>query len=444
MGCRFYKRGRTGGQGGRGFVTLMRGIAAVILAGLATGCMQSRVLVDAPTLYVSQGTYPDAELPAQLRTTQAELFFVTDRLAQRSSEKLSYSADRSASMALGVVDVEYGSDVSWEELKAASASARRDRSIPLRVTDVEEIVRFPETPLPFHSVNGRLVALDGPAREYRAAQAAFVAAIRSRLRDAPRKEIFLFVHGFNNDFDDAALSLADVWHFSGRVGVPIFYTWPAGNGGLFGYFKDRESGEYTVFHLKEFLRTLSLIDEVEAVHILAHSRGTDVTTTALRELVIELRAKGQDPRHVLKVENLIMAAPDLDFGIVRQRLMAERFGPAIGQITVYMNQGDSALGLSQRLMAGQRFGRLGVEDLGSGERAIFSRIRNVNFIDVESQTDGIGHGYYRRNPEVLSDITIAVRERARPGTPQRPLEPIEINFWRLPAGYPQQRTVAVQ
>ena len=423
---------------------VIRLVSMLILAGLAASCTQGRVLVDAPTLYVAQGVYPDVELPVELRTTEAELFFVTDRLAQQRGDGLTYSADRSASMALGVVDVEYGSDGSWEELKAASASARRDKAIPLRVTEVEEIVRFPETPLPFQSVDGRLVTLDGPAREYRAAQAAFVSAIREKLRVAPRKEIFLFVHGFNNDFEDAALSLADVWHFSGRVGVPIFYTWPAGNGGLFGYFKDRESGEYTVFHLKEFLRTLSLIDEVDAVHILAHSRGTDVTTTALRELVIEMRARGQDPRKVLKVENLIMAAPDLDFGIVRQRLMAERFGPAIGQITVYMNRGDSALGLSQRLMAGQRFGRLGVEDLGSGERSIFSRIRNVNFIDVESQTDGIGHGYFRRNPEVLSDITITVRERARPGTPERPLEHIDINFWRLPEGYPLQRTVRLQ
>jgi len=414
-----------------------RAIPVLLLIALTvTACASGRVLVDSPILYVAEGSYPDEELPADLRSTTAALFYVTDREPVRGSGGLGYSADRSASMAFGQVDVTYGDDTSWEDLKAASAAADRGASIPLRMNDVREIVRFPETPLPFRSVNGRLTPLPEPARQQRTAEARFIDAVAAQLRKTPRKEVLLFVHGFNNRFEDAALSLADVWHFSGRVGVPIFYTWPAGNGGLFGYFKDRESGEYTVFHFKEFLRTLSKVKELEAVHILAHSRGTDVTTTALRELVIELRAKGEDPRRVLKIANLILAAPDLDFGIVRQRLIAERFGPAIGQITVYMNRGDSALGLSQRLMAGQRFGRLRVDDLGPGEREIFSRIRNVHFVDIEGQSDGFGHGYFRRNPEVLSDIAIAIREQVPPGTPERPLQPIDVNFWSLPAGYP--------
>ena len=414
-----------------------RAILPILLtAFVLTACASGRVLVDSPTLYVAEGSYPDEELPADLRSTEAQLFYVTDREPVPGPDRLGYSANRSASMALGQVTVSYGGDESWEDLKVASATANRSNSIPLRIEDVSEIVRFPETPLPFRSVGGRLAPLPEPARLQRAAEARFIDAIAAQLRRTPRKEVVLFVHGFNNSFEDAALSLADVWHFSGRVGVPVFYTWPAGNGGLFGYFKDRESGEYTVFHFKEFLRALSKVPGLEAVHILAHSRGTDVTTTALRELVIELRAGGQDPRKVLKIANLILAAPDLDFGIVRQRLIAERFGPAIGQITVYMNRGDSALGLSQRLMAGQRFGRLRVDDLGPGEREIFSRIRNVQFVDIEGQSDGFGHGYFRRNPEVLSDIAIAIREQVPPGTPQRPLQPIDINFWRLPVGYP--------
>jgi len=45
----------------------------------------------------------------------------------------------------------------------------------------------------------------------------------------PRKEVFIFVHGFYNDFNDAAFTLAELWHFVGRVGIPILYTWPAGH-----------------------------------------------------------------------------------------------------------------------------------------------------------------------------------------------------------------------
>ncbi|HIG43788.1 MAG TPA: alpha/beta hydrolase [Gammaproteobacteria bacterium] len=37
------------------------------------------------------------------------------------------------------------------------------------------------------------------------------------------------MHGFSLEFHEAALNLADVWHFIGRHGLPIFYSWPAEN-----------------------------------------------------------------------------------------------------------------------------------------------------------------------------------------------------------------------
>ncbi|MDP3960991.1 MAG: alpha/beta hydrolase, partial [Pseudorhodobacter sp.] len=164
----------------------------------------------------------------------------------------------------------------------------------------------------------------------------FQAAVAAELRQAARKEVVVFAHGFRNDFNEAEASLASIWHYSGRIGVPILYTWPAGNPGLFGYFKDRESGEFSIYHLKEFLRMLAAIPELEHITIIAHSRGSDVTTSALREMVIAERAAGRVPLETLKISNLILAAPDLDFGVMRQRLIAERFGAAFGQVTVYL------------------------------------------------------------------------------------------------------------
>ena len=91
--------------------------------------------------------------------------------------------------------------------------------------------------------------------------------------------------------------------------MPIAYSWPSGSGNLFGYFTDRESGEFTVYHLKETIRLLSYMAEVENIHILAHSRGTDITTTALRELVIETRASGKDPLTTLTVSYTHLTLP---------------------------------------------------------------------------------------------------------------------------------------
>ena len=55
--------------------------------------------------------------------------------------------------------------------------------------------------------------------------------------------------------------------------------------------------------------------EIEKIHVAAHSRGTDIATTALRELIIETRAKGLDPRAHLKIENLVLSAADIDVDI---------------------------------------------------------------------------------------------------------------------------------
>lgn len=402
---------------------------------LLAACAPTRDLVATPTLFAAKGKYPDTEIPSRMRTTSPTLFFVTDRQADSDGE---YSAARSSSMAFGSVDVTYGDNISWQQLATLSAAEKRAHSVPLHFGKASEIARFPATPLPFSVTAGKIRTLSAPKFEYDLKKATVHRRLSAELRGANRKDIILFVHGFNNTFRDAAFGLADIWHFTGRVGVPVFYTWPAGNGGLTGYFKDSESGEYSIYHFKETIRILSQTPGLERIHIVAHSRGTDVVTTGLRELVIEHRARGQNPRKTLKVQNLILAAPDLDFGIVRQRLIAERFGPAMGQITVYLNQTDGALGLSQRIAAGKRFGRLTIDDLGAEEKAIFSRIKNVHFVDIPDVKGVVGHAYFRENPDVLSDIAIAIRHGAAPGDDIRPLENVAINFWELPETYPYQ------
>ena len=118
---------------------------------------------------------------------------------------------------------------------------------------------------------------------------AFVAAMASAGPPPPDLNPIIFVHGYNNDFTDSVRTIGNLWHFMGRQGVPIAYTWPAGAGGLAGYTTDRESCEFTIFHLKTFLEDLAADPEIEKIHILAHSRGTDVSVTAVRELAIAAR-----------------------------------------------------------------------------------------------------------------------------------------------------------
>ncbi len=408
--------------------------ALTIFMGLSA-CSPVRVLAPTPNIFTS-GAYPQSEISQGYRTAEAPVFFITDRNATHQGGALSYGNERSSSMAFGASTVAFGKDQNWQTLSAASGQRTRAKKLPLNIIENEEILRFEPTPTQFRVVNGKPVKLPEAVVSYNRKRAAFQDEIREQMRIAGKNEVIIFVHGFNNSFEDGVFSLSDIWHFSGRNGVPIAYSWPAGAGGLFGYFKDRESGEFTVFHMKELLTQLSEIPELRKIHIVAHSRGTDVTTTALRELIIAVRSQGKNPKTVLKIENLIMAAPDLDFSVVRQRLIAEGFGASVGQITVYMNRGDTALGISQRLMAGQRLGKLISGDLKPAEREIFEEVKTVNFINVEGVRGLTGHAYYRTNRNVLSDIATIIRQSAVPGSPSRPLDRIDGNFWNMPSEYP--------
>ena len=105
----------------------------------------------------------------------------------------------------------------------------------------------------------------------------FLEHLAARLAKTPRKEVFIYVHGFDNTFEDAVRTAGEMWHFLGREGVPICYTWPAGVGGIFGYEYTLVSTQFTVYHFKQTLRLIASCPEVEKVHIIAHSRGTAVT-----------------------------------------------------------------------------------------------------------------------------------------------------------------------
>jgi len=406
----------------------------VTLIGISA-CSPARVLAPTPNVFTNDA-YPQNDIPSAYRTTQPSIFYITDRNSEMSDGVQTYGTDRSSSMAFGVSTVSFGKGQNWQSLSDASGQIERNEKIAFNIVENREILRFDKTPTPFEVVNGRPVQSPEAVASYNRKRTLFQNQIREQMRIAGKSEVVIFVPGFNNSFEDGVYSLADIWHFSGRRGVPIVYSWPSGAGGLFGYFTDRESGEFTVFHFKEFLKQLSQIPELEKIHIVAHSRGTDVTTTTLREMIIAVRNQGKNPKTTLKIENLVLAAPDLDFAIVRQRLIAEGFGAAIGQVTVYMNRGDSALGISQRLMAGQRFGRLTQGRLKEADRDIFSEVKTVSFINVEGVKGLTGHAYYRTNPNVLSDIGTIIQQSARPGSPSRPLKHVQGNFWSMPSKYP--------
>lgn len=411
-------------------------LAALVLALVAlTGCASPTRLSPPPNLYSAGTPYPDAELVASLRSPTADLIYVTDR-KPLEAQPGRYGAERSASVGIGVISVQIGRDVSWGDITLSSQQAEiAPQRLSLYVTKVDERVRLPATPVPFSASEGIMQESATARKEYDDATAAFRDLVVQRLKFTGQSEVLLFVHGFNNSFEDAAYSLLDIWHYSGRTALPIAFSWPSGSNNIFGYFTDRESGDFSIFHFKELIRQLRDIPEIRRINIVAHSRGADIATSGLRELVIEARAAGLSPTALLKIDNLILAAPDLDIGVVEQRLVAEKFGPAFGQITMYANPNDTALGISQIVNLGTRFGRSRPEDLSDRVAEVFRGVHNVSFINVEGVTGFVGHSYFEEHRGVLADIVAVLATNSTPGSVTRPLTHVKGNFWTLPQDY---------
>lgn len=411
------------------------------LAVLLASCGCQRYLVATPNLHLHRDFCHTFDVcPPGSQTPDMEVIYATDRASDKDTAAgPSYGYQRAKWLAFGTAKVSLDPNPTWQQLRADSLVQRRKHDYALKVAEVRETGRFAFVVDNLRATDHGLDVKRAAYREMDEEVAKFHGLLRERLAQTPQKDVFIFIHGFNTEFNDAVYRPAEVWHFMGRVGVPVAYTWPAGFSGIRGYAYDRESGEFTIFHLKNFIRTVAACPEVERIHLVAHSRGTDVTITALRELNIEFQAKGQSTAEGLKLENLVLAAPDLDEDVFMQRFTAENLLEAARRTTIYASKNDKAIGLADVVFASRRrVGSLGPRDISPKLRQIMAKLPNLQFIDCNVKSSSIlaSHDYVFNHPAALSDLILLLRDRRPPGAHYgRPLrQPME-GVWELTNDY---------
>ena len=413
---------------------------------LIVGCSSQRTLMPTPDIYARGIMQPFADtLPAELKSTDVNIMYATDRVqTPREDGRLDYGMGRDHTLAFGEAVVNIGGETSWEELAADAHTRVRSNTLGLDIESVTEVTRGPRDSLINYGADGKLVMTTEVTEQFEAMISSLEDMIRERLAIAPRNEILIFVHGVANSFDDALYTTAELWHYLGREFVPIAYSWPAGRGGLLrGYTYDRESSEFTVFHFKRFVDWLATIPEVEGIHVIAHSRGTDVALTAIRELSIEARARGESPLDRYKLRNVVIAAPDINLEVTLQRTEREGTRWAAERWTTYSSPGDKSIGLSEWLFSGTRFGKLVYDDMDDMDKVLaenFARIDSTGNDSVIQYAGKTGrsrsHNYFRTIPVVASDLVLAVRYGRSPGAENgRPLEHVGGLFWRIDDDY---------
>jgi esterase/lipase superfamily enzyme len=447
---------------------LLIAIAATLL--VHAGCGSTVPLMPTPNIYAYGLRDPFPDVPPEFQNNKVDVLYLTDRKAEGGTpEHPIYGYQRSRSVAFGVAQVQFGKGVTWEQLVQDAHTSKRTLKLDRTLAQTTEVVQFPPTPKALIEIpegSGGVVgaAADAATRSSTATTKpdaasrsdireelgdsvrAAVAELSARLAKTPQKEVYLYVHGYANTFQDSVTTIAQLWHYLGRQGVPIAYSWPAGHKGLLrGYTYDRESSEFTVYHLKQVLRVIASCPDVQKINLIAHSRGNDVLLSALRELHLEISGNGhgtaQTTREALKLGTLILASPDLDVDVVLQRMVTARVGRTPERMVMYVSSTDKALGIASWLFGdNMRLGKLNESLFSSQELEALRNSRTIQIIDSELKNIGnFGHDYFHSNPAVSSDLILVMRYHEPPGPENgRPLRASKEGFWVVDDKYPQR------
>lgn len=411
---------------------------------LTAGCAGSGMM-STPNIYRDPARHPFAHVPPRFQTSEATVIYATDRLDmnQKTGREPSghpvYGAGRSMALAVGCCKVHFGKDLTWSKLVRESTADVRWHNPAMTVSDIREAARFAATPYPWNLTQNPQYTPRNYSAENARAEQTLQALLASYSPDKTPKTVFVYVHGYNASFTGEAAIAAQLWHFFGRADIPILYTWPAGKGGLLrGYTTDAESGEFSIYHLKQFLLALAASPQVAKIHIIAHSRGTDIVSAALRELNLQLGCEAQDVKSRLKLGQVVMASPDIDTQVFLQRFIAERVYEIADGFTFYVSTKDRALALSRWLHGGAK--RLGlIKEIKTTPEIdrLLGQFSNLSIIVADVKSDFLGHEFFYTNAAVLSDLILLIRDGRSPGEEHgRPLLRIGPNVWKIVQSYP--------
>lgn len=216
------------------------------------------------------------------------------------------------------------------------------------------------------------------------------ATLANQITTGGTKRVLLFIHGFNVSFVEATVRGAQLARDLDFEGSVIIYSWPS-VGSLLNYSRDEDSGRMAKQHLKQIIASLSANTTVDAVTVLAHSMGARITVDALRELAETKHASS-------KINNLILAAPDINT-YEFERFLAPVIKDSFSfKTTIYMSSNDLPLKISRKL---HDYPRL-------GDPEIYRYLqKGIDIIDTSKGSPmrrSWGHSYVWDNSTVMNDI----------------------------------------
>jgi esterase/lipase superfamily enzyme len=223
------------------------------------------------------------------------------------------------------------------------------------------------------------------------------AGVNRQIAASRQKDLLLFVHGFNVDFESALIRTAQVALDMPFNGAVVCYSWPS-QGGVTNYANDANKNAESVEPFAMFLQQLLAdVPPETRVNIVVHSMGN--------RLVLQGIAGLPSPAKSKPIATLALCAPDV--GISDFQKLAPAVVKQCERVALYASTGDSALIISKRVNQEQRAG-------DSHPPLVVAGIETIDVSAVDF--DFMGHSYYGGNVDVLADLFRLIKERRGPET----------------------------
>jgi esterase/lipase superfamily enzyme len=215
-----------------------------------------------------------------------------------------------------------------------------------------------------------------------------------------RRDVLIYVHGFNQSFETATLDaarLSDGIRFRGET---MLFSWPS-KGSVTDYIYDRESAMWSRDAFEAMLEQLIADPDVGRINIVAHSMGTMLTVEVLRQLSDRRGAAVAG-----RFGAIVLAAPDIDFDVFAASV--NRIGPLTDKVTVLIASNDRALDVMRRLAGG-------VTRVGAAEAEKLQAL-GLRVIDASKVGKGaINHDLFLSDARVREQVRLAIDKA--PGAP---------------------------
>jgi esterase/lipase superfamily enzyme len=225
----------------------------------------------------------------------------------------------------------------------------------------------------------------------------FFQQMRDTIDRDKTKSAFVFIHGYNVHFEDAAKRTAQLAFDLKFTGAPILYSWPS-RARVKAYSSDAETIELTKPQLVNFLAEIAKRSGARVIHLIAHSMGNRALVRALNEIACRQVVKNRP-----KFRQIVLAAPDVNRD--EFTLLADGVRKMGRRVTLYGSSKDIPLYFSKRVNEYERVGYFGREIV------IFEKIDTIDASSVK--TDFLAH-MPAKGKTILLDLSDLIRNGLPP------------------------------